>query len=286
MPKRTSPTLRRRRLAAELRRLRVESGKSRDEAAKYASIASATLWRLETAQHAPKPGDIAMLCEFYGLDAERTAFLVQLARDSRLKGWWHSLASAIPEWFQIFVGIEEEAASIRIYVSEVIPGLLQTEAYARAVLQAEPVEPTAEEIDRHLAVRMGRQRLLLEADDAPEMWIVLSEAALHRCVGGKATMREQLEHLIEASRLPNVTVQVLAYASGAHPSLHGGFTILGFPEPADPDVVYIEHRTGSLYLEEKEEVRKYTLMFDHLRVQALSRDESRALIMRVAHDLI
>ncbi|HEX6467804.1 MAG TPA: helix-turn-helix transcriptional regulator [Streptosporangiaceae bacterium] len=285
MPSRTSPTLRRRRLAAEMRRLRAESGKNRDQVAHEATIASATIHRIETAAHAPSPAHILMLCKVYGVSEERTEFLVTLARQSRLKGWWHRYSGAIPSWFQVYVGIEEEASSIRIYQSEVVPGLVQTEAYARATYAAEPIVPPDDEIDRHVAVRLGRLKQLLEVGDPPEIWLVLSEAALRRRVGGAETMREQLQHLIKISRLPTVTLQVLPYEAGAHPATMGAFHILGFPEPADPDVVYLEYRTGSLYLEDAEEIKSYTLMFDHLRVQALGRNESRALIKRVIDDL-
>jgi hypothetical protein len=268
-----------------MRRLRAVSGKNRDQVAKEATIASATIHRIEAATHVPSPAHILMLCKVYGVDSERTDFLVALARQSRLKGWWHQYSGAIPSWFQIYVGIEEEVSSIHDYQSEVIPGLVQTEAYARATYAAEPMVPPDDEIDRHVAVRLGRLKRLLEVGDPPQIWLVLGEAALRRRVGGNATMREQLQHLVKISQLPAVTLQILPYDAGAHPAMQGGFTILGFPEPADPDIVYIEYRTGSLYLENKDEIKSYTLMFDHLRVQALGRNESQALVKRVIDEL-
>jgi hypothetical protein len=153
------------------------------------------------------------------------------------------------------------------------------------VLLGEPAIPTDEEIERRIAVRMGRQRRLLEDGDAPDYWIIVNEAALRRNVGGKAVMKEQLEYLLERSRLSNVTIQVLTFESGAHSSMNGGFTILGFPEPTDRDVVYVEYREGSIYLEQPSEVRSYTLVFDHLRAQALGRDASRSLIAKLAREL-
>jgi transcriptional regulator with XRE-family HTH domain len=282
---RRSPTVRKRRLAAELRRLRKESGLTREQVAQRIGCAPVTITRIETGQSGARVGEVSLMLEVYGIVGEQREALLQVARDARKRGWWHPFSSTIPEWFQVYVGIEEEAASIRTYQSEVIPGLLQTSAYARATYLAEPTELSEEVIDRQVAVRIGRQKHLLEADDAPNMWIVLSEAALRRHVGGRATMREQLEHLVEVSRLPTVTLQVLAFESGAHPAMQGGFMILGFPEPADPDVVYVEYRTGSLYLEKPNEVDSYTLMFDHLRAQALGRDESRALLVQVAKEM-
>src|SRR4051794_13639408 len=199
MAGRTSPTVRRRRLAAELRRLRAEAGKNRDEAAKYAGIASATMWRLETAQHAPRPADIAMLCRFYGLDDERTEAMVTLARESRLKGWWQQYSGkAIPDWFETYVGLEEEASEVRSYLPESIYGLLQTEAYAQAQLAADE-EVSEQEVERRLEVRMKRQELLA-GPDRPKLWVITSEAALRRLVGGKQVMHDQLVHMSSISR--------------------------------------------------------------------------------------
>lgn len=284
MTGRTSPTVRRRRLAAELRRLRAEAGKNRDEAAKYAGIASATMWRLETAQHAPRPADIAMLCRFYGLDDERTDAMVTLARESRLKGWWQQYSDkAIPDWFETYVGLEEEVAEIRTYQPEAIYGLLQSEEYAYAVLNAGEEAP-AEEVARRVEVRMKRQELLKEPD-MPKLWVILNEAVLRREVGGRAAMREQLLHLLTASRRIGITVQILPLSTGAHPSMDSGFTILGFPERRDPDVVYVQYRRGSFYLEEPAEVDDYTQLFDQLRARALGPDESRSLIKRIADEM-
>jgi transcriptional regulator with XRE-family HTH domain len=267
-----------------MRRLRKESGKSREEVAKYAGVAPMTITRIEGAQHAPKPADIAMMCKFYGLDDERTEVLVTLARQSRQRGWWQRYGGAIPGWFEIYVGLEEEAAEIRSYQPEGIFGLLQTEGYMRGQILAEPETPSEEQVEQRVAIRLKRQERL-KGDDAPKLWIVLNEAAIRREIGGPETMREQLQRLIDASRLSNVTLQVLPFKTGAHPASHGAFTMLDFPEPADPDVVYVEYRLGSLYLEQQSEVAAYATIFDHLRARALGPDESRALITRVAQEM-
>ncbi|PKK15725.1 MAG: transcriptional regulator [Thermomonospora sp. CIF 1] len=284
MTRRTSPTVRRRRLAAEMRKLRKEAGKTREEAARYADIAPATVSRIEAAAHAPKVADIMALCRFYGLDEAHTEMLVTLARQSRQRGWWQKVGEdAIPTWFETYVGLEEEVAEIRSYQPEVIFGLLQTEDYARAVLTADDTVGPAEG-ERRLEVRMRRQKLL-EEPDRPKLWIIQNEGALRRHVGGVATMQQQLKHLIDLSRQPGITIQVLPFSAGAHPSMHGAFEILSFPERYDPDVVYIDYRRGSIYLENLDEVDDYTQLFDQLRARAISPDESRALIGRIIQEM-
>ncbi|GAA4240863.1 helix-turn-helix transcriptional regulator [Actinomadura meridiana] len=280
MASRTSPTVRRRRLASEMRRLRKESGKTREEAARYADIAPATVSRIEAAMHAPKVADIMALCKFYDLDDDRAEVLITLARQSRQRGWWQKYGDAIPAWFEVYVGLEEEVSEIRSYQSEAIFGLLQTEAYARAVIFADDdVSPDSGE--RTLEVRMRRQKVF-EGPDRPKLWIIQNEAALHRQVGSQAVMCEQLDHLVVLSRMPGVTIQVLPLVSGAHPSMHGAFEILGFPDRRDPDVVYVDYRNGCIYLEEQEEVDDYVQLFNQLRARALGPDETRALIAQVA----
>lgn len=283
MASRTSPTVRRRRLASEMRRLRRESGKTREQAAKFADIAPATVSRIEAAVHAPKVADIMALCKFYGLDDERTEVLVTLARQSRQRGWWQKYGDAIPAWFEVYVGLEEEVSEIRTYQSEVIFGLLQTEAYAHAVFMADDdVSPADGE--RMVEVRMRRQKIL-DGLDRPKLWIIQNEGALRREVGGRVVMREQLNHLVTVSHMPGVTLQVLPLASGAHPSMHGAFEILGFPDRRDPDVVYVDYRKGCIYLEEAGEVDDYAQLFNQLRARAISPDETRTLIKQVAQQM-
>jgi hypothetical protein len=170
------------------------------------------------------------------------------------------------------------------YDSEFVPGLLQTEDYTRAIHRASFIKETDEEVERRVQLRIARQELLT-ADGRPELWFILDEAVIRRLVGGKDAIRRQLRHLVEVVALPNVTIQVISFAAGAHPSMDGPFTILGFPERGDPDVVYIEYQTGALYLEKRDEVQRYHLIFDHLRAAALSVDASRAFIAEVADEL-
>lgn len=284
MPNRSSPTVRRRRLAAEMRKLRKESGKTREQVAEFVGCSPVTVTRIESGQSAPRVADAARMLELYGVTGDRREVLITLCREARRRGWWQQHSGAIPAWFEVYVGLEEEASEIRTYEPELIPGLLQTEGYTRAVMLADVVVPPDEEIERRIAVRMKRQERL-EGEDAPKMWVVLNEAALHREVGGRATLRDQLRYLVDVSRRSRVVIQVLAYSAGAHPAMDGAFVILRFPEPADPDVAYVQYRRGSLYLEEPSDVGFYGEVFDHLRARALGPDESRALIAQLADEM-
>jgi DNA-binding XRE family transcriptional regulator len=284
MPKRTSPTVRRRRLATELKRLRKETGTTREQVAEFVACAPATITKIESAATTAPPAYVARMLELYGVDgAEKEAWLV-IAKQARKRGWWQSYNDAIPNWFTVYVGLEEEASKIREYECEILPGLFQTERYIRALVDAAPPLPPDEEIDRRIAVRLKRQELLKNGD-APDVWVILNEAAVRREVGGPEVMREQLAHLIEISRLNTVTLQVLPFKAGAHPSMQHGFTLIGFAEVADPDVVYVEYQTGSLYLEQDSEVYTYGMMFDHLRAKALAPDESRKLIEEMSRQV-
>lgn len=209
---------------------------------------------------------------------------MQLARDARQKGWWHTYGRLLPSWFEAYVGLEAAAARFRDFQALVMPGLLQTEDYARAVLRAAPNPGSAEDIDRQVALRMERQAILDQASP-PDLWVVLSESIIRIQVGGAGVMRAQLRRLIDVAGRSNVTLQVLPFTTAAHVQPISPFTILDFPETADPTVVYLEHLTGSLFLETKEEIRRYTVVFDHLRAEALGTGPSIDLIARAAADL-
>ena len=242
-----------------------------------------TVTRIESAQSAPRLADTARMLECYGITGARREVLMTLCGEARRRGWWHQYSGAIPSWFEVYVGIEGEVSEIRSYQPEAIDGRLQTEGYIRALMLADVDVPSGEELERRITVRMKRQEQLTD-EDAPKMWFVLNEGALRRQVGGRATMHEQLEHLAEVSRSNKVVLQVLAYAAGAHPAMDGAFEILRFPDAADPDVVYMQYRRGSIYLEDPADVAAYAELFDHLRARALGPDESRALIARLAEE--
>jgi transcriptional regulator with XRE-family HTH domain len=286
MPVRPSPTVRRRRLRYELRRLRSECGLTIEQVQERSGgdIKAPSISRWETGERSVRPTDLRLLLDIYDVHGERRETLLTLSRQAKERGWWQSYASAIPEWFQVYVGLEAEASSIRVYESELVDGLLQTSDYYHTFLRAAPAAVDEEEAERKIQVRLTRQERLT-GEDPPEYWAVLNEAVIRRVVGGADVMRRQLDHITELSKLPHVNVQVLPFSAGVHPAMDGGFRILGFPESTDPDVVYLENQARSLYLEEEPEIDRYARMFNHLIAKALDPEESRRLIARIARDL-
>lgn len=277
-----SPTVRRRRLAAELRKLREQAGLTIDEVGEKLECSASKVSRIETGVVGVNPRDARDMLKLYGVADDQREALVQLAREARQKSWWHAYSEVFTG---AFVGLESEAAALRTFQALLVPGLLQTEDYVRAVIRA--IRPDAEdaEVERRVAGRLARQRLLTESDP-PQYWAVLDEAVLHRTVGGRETLRQQLRHLREMAALPHVTMQVVPFEVGAHPGMEAPFLILSFPEPADPDVVYVENTTTGVYLEQPSDIRTYTVMFDHLRAAALPPEESLTVISRRADELV
>ena len=279
-----SPTVRRRRLALELRRLREAARLTCEEVAERLECSASKISRVETGRVSVSPRDVRDMLEIYGIPEDQRESLVQLARDSRQKGWWHAYSDTIQPQFATYLGLESAASEIRIYEVSLIPGLLQTEDYARTVISAGMVNSSREDIDRRVELLMARQPALTRADP-PKLWAVLDEAALRRRVGGAALMRLQLDFLLGVTGLPNVAVQVIPFGGGAHPAMGRPFVILVFPERADPDVVYLEDLTSALYLEDVDEVDRYNVFFNHLRATALSFDDSCALIASVLKEM-
>jgi transcriptional regulator with XRE-family HTH domain len=276
-----SPTVRRRRLGNELRRLREEAGWTIDRVAEAMECSDSKISRIETGQVGATPRDVRDMLQIYGVDEEQRDELVQMAREARQKGWWHAFGD-IP--VPAIVGFETAASSISLYAALAIPFLFQTSDYARAVLRALRGDMRPEELERLFELRMARQSLVTQPEP-PLFWVVLDEAALRRRVGGPATMHAQLERLKEVAVLPNVTLQVLPFSSGEHAGMDGGFTIIGFAERADPNVVYIENTTSDLYVEDSAAVAKYDSLFNHLRASALAPAESIELLTTVQNDL-
>lgn len=274
MNQRRSPTIRRRRLGTELRRLREEAHVTIDIVADRLGCSPSKVSRIETGHTSATPRDVKDMLDVYGIAGPESDELVQIAREARQKGWWHPYSTVL---VGAYVGLEAAARSIRAYEQQVIPGLLQSEDYALAMIGAARLSDTPLEIDRRVHVRMARQSLLIQ-DEPIELWVVLDEAVLSRPVGGDAVMRDQLVRLIEATELPNVTLQVLPFAAGAHAAMDGTFAILDFPEVADPDVVYAENATGGLFLEKVDELKKYSSIFDTIRAAALTPEESTVMI--------
>ncbi|WP_212824868.1 helix-turn-helix domain-containing protein [Polymorphospora rubra] len=280
MTERRSPTVRRRRLGAELRRRREDAGVTIEMVAERLDCSSSKISRIETGHTSATPRDVADMLAIYGVVGPEGEELVQIAREARQKGWWHPYSTVLTG---AYVGLEAAAHSVRAYEQQVVPGLLQTGDYAKAMIRSARPDITAEEVERRVRVRLQRQSLLTQ-DDPIEVWVVLDEAVVSRPVGGDEVMRAQLARLVEAADLPNVTLQILPFEVGAHAGMDGTFTILDFAEARDPGVVYAENATGGLFLEKAEELRKYVFIFDHIRAAALRPEESVAAIAKLAEE--
>jgi transcriptional regulator with XRE-family HTH domain len=281
----TGPTVRRRQLMAELKRLRETTGLTQDDVASQLDWHPTKVMRIETGRTSPHPNDVRVMLGLYGVtDPDMLAGLIRLAKDARQRGWWYSYRDVLLSRFEFFVGLESEADTIRDFELAMIPGLLQTEDYARALIRG-LMAYDADEIERRVEVRVTRQKLLAR-EDRPQLWAIMDEAAVRRVVGGQAVMRAQLLHLANtAAELGPTTIQVLPYSAGPHPGQAGPFIILGFSEPTEPEVVYMETVGGNLYVDKPEEVRLYSTVFDQLRAVALSPVQSRAMLQSLAGEL-
>ncbi|MEU7304674.1 helix-turn-helix transcriptional regulator [Streptomyces sp. NPDC007206] len=282
MASNVNPTVRRRRLGQELRRLRELKGMTAEEVAERLLVSQSKISRLENGRRSISQRDVRDLCGVYEVEDQRIVdSLMEMARDSRQQGWWHTFGD-IP--YSVYIGLETDAESLRVYEPQLVTGLLQTRAYAEALVQGALPETSTAEIEKRVQVRMRRQERITAETNSLRLWVVLDEAALKRVVGSKLVMREQLDHLIEMSQLPHVTVQVLPFEVGAHPGLNGQYAILEFADAADSSVVYLEGVTSDLYLEKAQDVQKYAVMYEHLRAQSLNVEQSRQFIAKVAKD--
>ncbi|MER5973523.1 helix-turn-helix transcriptional regulator [Streptomyces sp. NPDC002055] len=280
MASHVNPTVRRRRLGQELRRLRELKGMTAEEVADRLLVSQSKISRLENGRRSISQRDVRDLCGVYEVEDHRIVdSLMQMAKDSRQQGWWHAFGD-IP--YSVYIGLETDAASLRVYEPQVMPGLLQTRAYAEAVITGALPEASQTDIEKRVQVRVRRQERITSEENPLRLWAVLDESTVRRMVGGRQIMRDQLDHLIELSQLPHVTVQIMPYTMGAHPGVTGQYTILEFPDAADSSVVYLEGVTSDLYLEKANDVQSYSVMYEHLRAQALNVEQTRQFITDAA----
>jgi len=267
-------------LGAQLRRLREAADIPRADAGYSIRGSESKISRLELGRVGFKERDVADLLAMYGVNdpGEREVFLEMVKRANE-PGWWHRYTDLMPSWFHEYVGLEESASRIQTYELQFVPGLMQTEDYARAIASRGRPESASDEAERRVTLRMRRQKVLARPD-APRLWAVVDEAVLHRPIGGRRVMLAQIEHLLELTRLPNVTLQVMPYRLGGYIA-EGAFTMLRFAEPALPDLVYIEHLTGALYLDKPDEIELYSRVTDQLTVDAETPDHTRQLLTKV-----
>jgi transcriptional regulator with XRE-family HTH domain len=280
-----SVTARRMLIGARLRQLREAKGISRDQAGYTIRASESKMSRLELGRVAFKERDVADLLMFYGItDPEERDRLLALAREANRRGWWREYEDVLPGWFQNYIGLEEAAAGIRSHEIQFVPGLLQTEDYARAVVASGVPTPGPQETDRAVELRMARQRIL-HRSQPPHLWVVLDEAALRRPVGSAQTQRHQLKHLLEMVQVPQVALQVLPFRSGSHAAAGGAFTLLRFDQPDLPDVVYVEQLVSALYLDRADHVERYVEVMNRLSVESLTPVQSADLIRSIHDDV-
>ncbi|MFF7335215.1 helix-turn-helix domain-containing protein [Streptomyces sp. NPDC090306] len=265
-------------LGSQLRRLREARGITREAAGYSIRASESKISRMELGRVSFKARDVEDLLTLYGIndEAERTS-LLSLAKEANVAGWWHSYSDVLPSWFPTYVGLEGAASVIRSYEVQFVHGLLQTEGYARAVVRRGMRDASEADVERRVALRLERQKYLV-SENAPDLHVVIDEAALRRPAGDRETMRGQIQHLIEVSESPNVRLQIMPFSFGGHSGESGAFTILGFPDSDLSDVVYLEQLTSALYLDKQEDVAQYERALTELQSDSPSPDESRDLL--------
>jgi transcriptional regulator with XRE-family HTH domain len=280
-----SATMLRMMVGAQLRRLREAAGITAENAGYAIRASRSKIFRIETGRVRIKLRDVEDLLALYGVaDEKERAAVIALARRSSEPEWWTQYTDILPDWFETYLGLESAAHAIRTFEAQLVPGLFQTEDYARAVTRLGHETAPAEEIERRVGLRLKRQKVLAWAEP-PRVWAVIDEAVLRRPVGGAVVMRAQLARLAEAARLPNVTLQVVPFARGGHVAASGSFSILRFEEQDLPDVVYIEQLTSAVYLDQRLEVQHYLEVVDHLSGEALTPADSLRFIERAAKEI-
>lgn len=279
------PTVLRIVLGTHLRRLREARGISREVAGEAIRASHAKISRLELGRVGFKARDVADLLTLYGVTdkPERDAFLALVQRANE-PGWWRQYGDVLSSWFETYLGLEQASSIIRTYEVQFVPGLLQTEDYARAVIRLCQLHNSTEEIERRIELRMARQDFLTQPE-APDYWAVMDEAVLRRPLGGRAAQQTQIRHLIEMAELPNITLQIMPFSVGGHPAAGGPFTILRFAEPDLPDIVYLEQLTSAVYLDKRRETDNYLLVMDRLCVTAESPANTTNLLKQIIKEI-
>jgi transcriptional regulator with XRE-family HTH domain len=284
-------TVPRRQLGRYLRDLRGKAGLTVRAAARELERSEPTLWRIESGLVGVRSLDVEQMCRLYGADEDMTKALMALARETKAKGWWQAYGDVVPEWFDLFVGLEAAAVRITWYESDLVPGLFQTEGYARALVQLDHEDAGRDEIDRWVQLRIGRQAILRRPIDPPALRVALRESVLRCSVGGPAVMAEQLRRLAEVSGLSNVSLRIAPFSAGLHPGMMSGpFGVLRFPVnggglESEPPTVYADVYTGAIYLDKPHEVARYDRAFEAIWETSLDEGASRDLIRQAAEEL-
>jgi hypothetical protein len=284
-PLRGGPTVLRMLLGAQLRRLREERGLSTEEAGYEIRGSHSKISRMELGRVGFKTRDVADLLTLYGVtNPQERDKLLELAREANTPGWWHRYSDVLPSWFETYLGLEGAASLLRQFEVQFVPGLMQTEDYARAVVRLGHTDAPEEELQRRVRLRMKRQERFTEPS-GPTLWAVLDEAVLRRPLGGREVMRGQIEHLIEMASMPNVTLQIVPFGAMEHAAVGGPFTILRFAEPGLSDVVFMEQLTSALYLDKPTDVDTYMRAMNNLCIAATRPDKTVTFLQKVLRDL-
>lgn len=283
----SSPTLLKRWVALELKRLRDAAGFTRQEVAARLRCNLSHIGHIETMRNLPRAPELEILLGYYGVP-DRLDFFVEVVEKARRgKDWWTAYSGHVPTWFNLFLAMESAATRVQGYAGLIVPGLLQTPEYAEAIVKAGPGKRSQTEVDEQVELRMARQDILNRREDPAELWMVLDEAVLRRQVGGAKVLRDQLHRIAEMTERPHITIQVLEAAAGAHPAQHGTFLLLSFPKElsGDPGVVYCETQVGSCYYQESHEIDEYQQVMNHLRIQAAAPEGSLDIIASLAEEV-
>jgi transcriptional regulator with XRE-family HTH domain len=281
----SGPTVLRILLGAQLRRLRESKNISREDAGWEIRASGSKISRMELGRVSFKERDVSDLLTLYGVaDAKEREALLSLAQQANNPGWWHHFSDILPPWFQSYLGLEAAATLIRTYEIQFVPGLLQTADYARAVTLLGHAGADADEIERRVDLRRQRQQIL-SRPDPPQLWVVIDEAVLRRPIGGVEVMKAQIEHLIEASKLPNIRMQIIPFHAGGHAAAGGPFAILRFPEPELPDVVYVEQLTSAIYLDKREDVDHYAIAMERVCIDADPPNHTPEILEKLRHEV-
>ena len=280
------PTVSRIVLGTQLRRLREAAGITREEAGYAIRASHAKISRLELGRVGFKERDVVDLLALYGVeDGDECAAVFALLKQANSRGWWQQHSDLLPSWFENYLRLEQVAKTVRTFQVQFVPGLMQTEEYARAVIEhGDRHHQPPHEIERRVRLRMERQKML-QQPDSPQLWAVIDEAALTRPFGPPSVMRAQLEHLLELGAAPNITLQVLPFRAGAHAAAGGSFTILRFAESDLPDVVYLEQLTSAVYLDKRSDIENYLTIMEQVSVQAAPPADSKAIIQGLVADM-